>query len=123
MSRIKYGATVSRIMELLSASGPMTCSELCRELGLDRQRVSAILTRMRKTTERMPKRIHITMYVHDDEGARRYPRAVYALGAHPDAKPPKATRQEVRRRSDKKRRMIQTTNFVFNLALPRRSFK
>lgn len=118
-----YGNTVERIAYTLRDQGPMTLSELCDELGQARGDVSAVVTRMRRDLKTMPKRVYVSHYVYDMEGERRYPRAVYALGGQKDASKPKPNRKEVRRRSDAKRRIINTTNSVFNLAVPRREYR
>ena len=119
----KYGETVADILRLLDELGPLSRSEMCEELGLERTYVSAVVTRMASPTKRLPKRIHVSHYVYDMEGARRYPRAVYALGDKPDARRPKANKLDNRRRADAKRRVINTANSVFNLATPRREYR
>lgn len=85
--RKEWGDTTQRILLLLAELGPMTRSEICRQLGHERQECSAIMTRLNTPTKRppAPRRIHISGWVHDEEGQRRYPRAVYDLGDKPDA--------------------------------------
>lgn len=119
-----YGSTVARIISALEIYGPMTRSEICFHLGMDRMYCSAVITRMAKSGPKIPQRIYISGYTYDSEGARRYPRAIYAIGDLPDAKKPnrQASKRDNRRRSDKRRAAHNTMNFVFNLAKPRREY-
>ena len=121
----QYGSTVSDIVKVLEEYGPLTRSEICHYIGLDRMNCSAVITRMSKASVKTLKRIHISGYTHDSEHGRRYPRAIYDLGDKPDAKKlnSKALRRETRKRSDQKRAAINTTNFVFNLGKPRRLYE
>ena len=120
-----YGSTVARIIACLETYGPMTRSEICFQIGLDRMNCSAVITRMAKAGAKTPKRIYISGYTHDSEYGRCYPRAIYDLGDKPDAK--KLNRQEnkrnARKRSDKRRAAHNTMNFVFNLGKPRRLYE
>jgi hypothetical protein len=120
-----YGSTVADIVKVLEEYGPLTRSEICYHIGLDRMNCSAVITRMSKASVKMPKRIHISGYTHDSETGRRYPRAIYDLGDKPDAKKlnRKALRRDTRKRYDQKRALINTTNFVFNLGKPRRLYE
>lgn len=119
-----YGFTVARILHTLETYGPMTRSEICFHIGLDRMNCSAVITRLAKGGPKIPQRIHISGYTHDSEHGRRYPRAIYAIGDLPDAKKPnrQANRRDNRKRSDKRRAAHNTMNFVFNLAKPRREY-
>jgi hypothetical protein len=122
----KYGEVVQRITALLQEFGPMTRTDMCVELNLDRMNVSAVVTRMSKATETTPKRVYISHYIHSVEGARDYPRAVYALGDKPDAKKPKrdhAKTLATKRRYNAKIRKLNTMNSVFNLGLTRKEFR
>lgn len=119
-----YGSTVADILHALETCGPMTRDELCNALDVDRMNISAVISRLVRPTVAAPRRLHISGYTHDSETGRRYPRAIYALGDKPDAKKPnrQANRREARKRSDKRRAVHNTTNFVFNLAKPRREY-
>ena len=122
----KYGEVVQRITALLQEFGPMTRTDMCVELNLDRMNVSAVVTRMSRATETTPKRVYISHYIHNVEGARDYPRAVYALGDKEDAKKPKRDKQkllESKRRYNAKIRKLNTMNSVFNLGLTRKEFR
>jgi predicted ArsR family transcriptional regulator len=120
-----YGSTVARITQLLEQYGPMTRDELCNHLDVNRMNVSAVVSRMVRPGTNTPRRLHISGYTHDSETGRCYPRAIYDLGDKPDAK--KLNRQENRRqarkRSDQRRAVHNTMNFVFNLAKPRRLYE
>jgi hypothetical protein len=119
-----YGSTVARIINALETIGPMTRTEICHHIGLDRMNCSAVITRMAKAGPKTPRRLHIFGYTHDSEHGRRYPRAIYDLGDKPDAKKPnrQENRREARKRSDQRRAAHNTKNFVFNLAVPRREY-
>jgi predicted ArsR family transcriptional regulator len=120
----QYGATVQRILHLLEELGPMTATDLSAEMGLSRMYVTPVLSRMRRKLKTTPKRVYVKEYVHKLESGRTYPRAVYALGNKRDAIRPKAmTKEEIRKRSYRKERNLNTTNSVFNLALPRREHR
>lgn len=114
----KWGETTQRILALLAEVGPMTRSEICRQLGYARQECAAIMTRLNSPTKRppAPRRIHISGWVYDEEGQRRYPRAVYDLGDKPDAKQPK-TAGEARKRYREARKLRVSS--VFELGMSR----
>jgi predicted ArsR family transcriptional regulator len=120
-----YGSTVAKITHLLEQYGPMTRDEICVHLDVNRMNISAVISRMKKPGVDTPRRLHISGYTHDSEVGRCYPRAIYDLGDKTDAK--KLNRQENRRqarkRSDQRRAIHNTTNFVFNLGKPRRLYE
>ena len=103
----------------------MTRDELCNSLDVNRMNISAVISRMIRPGIEAPRRLHISGYTHDSETGRRYPRAIYDLGDKPDAKKPnrQANLRDNRKRSDKRRAAHNTTNFVFNLARPRRLYE
>lgn len=111
-----------QIEKLFEEHGEMTRHEVCDAMGIDRMYISAILSRMCKPGKTLPKRLHVVRYVYDQEGERRYPRAVYALGDKPDAPRPKPNVKEVRKRYRSNLRKRMTTNSVFNLALTQREY-
>lgn len=123
MTHRNRGDTVADVLALLAEIGPMTRSEMSQHLGIDRRNLSSVVTRMAKDSPRKPQRIYIERYVYDMEGQRSYPRAVYALGNKPNAKRPKSDPREAKRRYNAKIKARHTTNFVFNLALPRRVYE
>ena len=118
-----YGSTAKKILELLEDLGPMTAVELFRELNIGRRDASAVVTRLRRPTKTMPKRIYVTGWTEDAEGLRRYPRAILAIGDKPDKERSRAPRSIVRRRSEEGKRMRNTANSVFNLATSRKDFR
>lgn len=120
---MKYGETVSLILQALTDYGPMTRIEICDLLNSNRASVSAVMTRLNRAGPSTPKRIYITSYVHDHEGQRRYPRAVYAIGDKPDAKHPGADPVGAKKRYNQRKRLRYTANSVFNLALTRRQYE
>ena len=123
MTRRAYGQTVADILRVLAECGPMSRAELGQHIQVSHRCLSSVVSRMARTTTDMPKRIHIVRYIYDMEGQRRYPRAVYAIGDKPDARRPKPNPKATKRRYNAKVRAINTTNFVFNLALPRRVYE
>lgn len=123
MTRRPHGDTVADLLYILGEYGPMTRAEMGQYLKVDRRNLSSIITRMGKPTIRLPKRIYIERYVHDMEGQKQYPRAVYAVGDQPDAKRPLPDPKAAKRRYNARLKGKHTGNFVFNLALPRRIYE
>jgi hypothetical protein len=116
----KWGAVAGQILHALETVGPMTRVELCAHLGIDRGIGAAIANRMARPSATMPKRVHIAAYVYDQEGQRRYPRAVYAIGDMPDAKRPKSDVKANKRRYIQAKVARFKMNSVFNMGLTRR---
>ena len=111
------GPIVLGILAVLETDGPMTRSELVQSLGMTRNKVSAVLSRMNKMR---PKRVYITHYQMDsDAGGRKYPRASYALGDHPDAKKIKTT--AVQNSAHYRENLKGRVTSVFDLATPLRA--
>lgn len=81
-----WGVTTLRMLDALEQHGPMTRTELCDHLGLDRTTAASIVSRLMKPSKRPvgPKRVYICDWRDDAEGERRYLRAVYAIGKKPD---------------------------------------
>ena len=115
---MKRGAIVQAITEQLKTNGLMTLADLCKALGRDKQLLQPVLARMMKPTTRpmLPKRVYIAEYVYDQEGMKRYPRPLYALGNYPDAKKPERDTKLNQRRYRARKLSRRTTNSVFNLA-------
>jgi len=110
--RRPYGSLIARITRALEVNGEMTRAEICREIGLPHDKVSAVITRMHKRTPNTGKQLFIARYVFDDEGKRRYPRAVYQLGDKEDAKKPADQHKENRRRYEANRKArVATVSF------------
>jgi DNA-binding Lrp family transcriptional regulator len=83
------------ILNILEEDGPMTRAELVHALGMSRNIVSSVLSRLNRKQKTAPKRIYISHYQLDNEtGGRKYPRASYAVGDKPNAKKVKATRAQ-----------------------------
>lgn len=115
-----YGYRVAKVIETLQTFGPMTSTELALNFGCDRAELTGVLTRMQRPGPNTPKRIHISGYVYDTEGCRRYPRAMYAVGDKRDAKKPERDLKANRARYQQSRKSRCTTNSVFNLAVSMR---
>lgn len=117
--RIPYGETRNRILAAIEESGGMTRAEIEKAVGLSREHVSVVVSRLNKAGAKGPKRIYISHYVHDQEGAKKYPRAVYCLGDNEDAKKPKTDVNKTRREWAALRLRRFKNSSVFNLGVPR----
>jgi len=123
---MKRGDVVRAITEQLKINGTMTLADLSAALGKDKSYLHPVLARMTRPTTRpmLPKRVYITEYIFDQEGMRKYPRPVYALGSYPDARKPERNVKQVRKEYRERKRMKQLTTSVFNLgALKRGQFQ
>lgn len=112
------GDVVRQILVGLANEGPMTMQDMIELTGKDKETLSPTLRKMLRPTIKpaMPKRIYICQWVYDQEGQKRYPRPMYALGDLPDVPRPKANPKANEKRYRNKLRTIKTTNSVFNLA-------
>lgn len=119
MSKYSHNGDTDRIRAALHDLGPMTATEMCEQLGLDRKCFHALMRRLRLHGE-----AHIERYVESDTSTRTTPVALYAAGPGRDAQKPKAQKRiEVKRRYDEKVKRRNRTNSVFNLALPRHKYR
>lgn len=103
--RAKRGEITGQMLDALKDFGPMTCAEICSTLGLPKEKVGAVLVRLKKVSPLHPQRVHISAYTYDAEGLRRYPRAIYKLGAGKNAKRPPSDIKGNRRRYDEKKKL------------------
>ena len=73
-----WGVTTLRLIDLLETIGPMTRSEMCVHLGVGRQNVSSVVTRLMRPSLRPPgpKRVYICGWQDDHDGQRDYLRAI-----------------------------------------------
>lgn len=120
MSTKPYGALVDQITDALTINGPMTRKEICDFIGQHRSKVASVVTRMARATPQKPKRVYIKRYIEEQDGQRRYPRAVYALGNKPDARKPRRDIKANRARYLRNKTNKLRNTSVFNLALSRR---
>jgi len=114
-----YGVKSNAILMALEQYGAQSRAELEVTAGIDKNLISAIVSRLNKRTPRSGKQIHVTSYVFDAEGARRYPRAVYTVGDGVDVRKPKTSPLENRRRYEAKKKGMYRMNSVFNLGKTR----
>lgn len=113
----KNGFT-ERVIALIAELGPMGTAEVARHFGVPKARVSRIFSRGILQHRRTPQRFYIERWVFDDESARSYPRAVYALGDKKHAKrPPAQTRKQIKARHHKVNWARKHTASVFNRTL------
>ena len=90
VSRFRPDSELSRLHRRVDDTPAAVSAELCEAIGLDKLKVGAVLSRLVRESIDTPRRAHICAYTHDAEGARSYPRAVYALGDRPNVPKPKA---------------------------------
>lgn len=119
MTTLNTGQHVVKALEALNEFGRMTAQEFADYADLGRYDAHAVLLRMNKRTKAGDKRIHIADWTHGHDGARRYPRPVYALGDKLDKKKPKADPAANRRRHEQSKNKMYRMNSVFNLAMTR----
>lgn len=104
------------ILDLLTEHGAMTLRELSAEINIDPDTLRGYVGSLR---QRRPGVIYIHSYRRDEDGGRLYPRALYAIGNQPDAKPlKKLSRSEYNRRA--KSKMKACVASVFHLGLVNR---
>lgn len=116
LDSVKPGSKRAVVFDALDDYGPMTMAELVDLTGIDKHNAAAILKGLCTPSARKVKRVYIERYVFDHEGARRYPRAVYAVGDKPDAVRPKSNYKATRQRYREAKKVRLKANFVFNLA-------
>lgn len=104
------------MLKALEEFGPMTTVEICAHIGTTKDKSGSILCRLMKASPLRPKRIYIFGWTYDSEGARRYPRPIYAVGDKRDKPMPKRCHNENQRRyRNIKSKMV---NSVFQLGTP-----
>lgn len=119
MTTTNTGRHVIRALEAFQEFGRMTAQEFADWADIGRYDAHAVLGRMNKRTKAGDKRIHVIDWSHGHDGARRYPRPVYALGDKPDKPKPKADPAANRRRHEQSKNRMYRMNSVFNLAMTR----
>lgn len=80
---IAWGNTTDRIL-LLLAKEPMTKAEMCRRLDVTHDQISAVLTRLQRSTPKYDKRIYISGYTRHAISNKHHIRPIYALGNKPN---------------------------------------
>ena len=111
------GEVVEQLRSILTELGPMTTSEICQVLGMQKDEVSSVLARMKKKLPKCEQRVHICGYTYDCEGARRYPRAIYAVGPGVNVPHPKPDPKENKRRYNANK--TKKVNSVWMLGMTR----
>jgi len=119
MGTINRGPHVVKALEAFAEFGRLTAQEFADFADIGRYDAHAVLNRMNRRTKDGVKRIHIADWTHAHDDARRYPRAVFALGDGLDKKRPKADVRANRKRSEDKRNASFRMNSVFNMAMTR----
>lgn len=119
MTTTNTGKHVIRVLDALNEFGRMTAQEFADYADIGRYDAHAVLIRMNQRTKAGDKRIHIADWSHEHDGARRYPRPVFALGDKPDKPKPKPDIRAIRARYEAKKNKTFRMNSVFNMAMPR----
>jgi hypothetical protein len=119
-SSVPWGDLSRRILTLLAEVGPMSRAEICAHLGRDKDAIASVVSRLARPWPRAPKRIHIRAYVYDQEGERRYPRAVYAIGDRPDAPRPRPDTAANKARYWANRKLRLRGSSIFNWGMNNR---
>jgi hypothetical protein len=117
LSSLNRGQRVIDTTAAIVEFGEITAMELAEHLGITRYDAHAVLNRMNKRTKAGLKRIYVVRYIDDHDGARTYPRAVFAMGDKPDARKPKADQLAVKRKYYARLKSRTTMNSVFNLGM------
>ena len=117
MSSLNRGQRVTDTIAAIVEFGELTAMELADYLEITRYDAHAVLNRVNKRTKSGIKRIYVVRYIYDHDGARKYPRPVYAIGDKPDAKKPKSDKLAVKREYYARLKSRTTMNSVFNLGL------
>lgn len=118
MTSLNRGSVVEQILELLREVGPMTVMDIADTTGIDRYKIHAAMKRMTDPNVLGGKRAYVKDYVYQADGARPYPRAVFALGNKPCKRRPKRDQKEVKRRYEQRRNTLLRNSSVFNLGRP-----
>ena len=123
MTTTNKGVLVTKAWEALKEFGCVTAQEFAYYADIGRYDAHAVLNRMSKRTKAGEKRIHIVDWVYSHDDARRYPRAMFAVGDKPDKPKPKPNLRENRKRSEHKRNKTFRMNSVFNMATTRNKIR
>ena len=113
--RGKKPGYVQAVLDALKDYGPMTMQDLMVVTNQSKASCSRTVCSLNREWPRTPKRVYIKAWVYDQEGQKRYPRAVYALGDRWDAAKPERDNRATQKRSRDKKRLLSAVNSVFNL--------
>lgn len=117
---IGWGSTTDRILLLLEQES-LTKAEICRKLNLSHDQVASVLSRLSRSSKRIPKRIYISGHTRHTISGRTYIRPIYSFGDKPDkvCKIIPFTAQQKSRRSYEKLVSLRNSS-VFTQTLTRR---
>lgn len=119
MTTTNTGPHVIKALEAFQEFGRMTAQEFADMADISRYDAHAVLRRMNKRTKAGDKRLHVADWAYGHDGARRYPRPMYALGDKPDKPKPKASPAANSRRYEQGKNRMYRMNSVFNMAMTR----
>jgi hypothetical protein len=117
LSSLNRGCRVVAALAALVEHGEITAIELSDYLGIGRYDAHAVLKKLATPTKAGVKRAYIVRWVWDHEGAKKYPRPVYAPGKKSDAKRPVADQLANKRAYYHRQKKLATMNSVFNLGI------
>jgi hypothetical protein len=119
MNKRNWGELTNLILSAVKEYGPMTRAEIKQHIGAKHYEIGGHISRMTRAQKQIEQRLHISGYIRDHEGARRYLRPVYALGPGQNAKKPTNYQKRERVEYDQMRTNIVRNASVFNLGLRR----
>lgn len=123
VSTTNKGELVTLVWEAFKEFPTITAQEFADFADISRYDAHAVLGRMAKRTKAGVKRLHVAKWNDEFEGARRYPRPVYAVGDKPDKPKPKPNVAENKRRYEQSRNRKYRMNSVFNMGLTRNAIR
>ena len=116
--KLAWGVSTLRVMDLLERHGRMSSLQIAQELGVGRDCVASVISRLIRPSKKFGRRVHIATWIDEVDGSRKYRRACYALGDKPDAKKAKSTFDfNAWQRKRYAERKSQATNSVFKLGM------
>lgn len=115
MTSLNRGPLVIKTLDAMKEYGEITGVELAEHLGIDIRVAHGTLKRLSTRTRAGLKRMYIMRWDSDHQGAKRYPRPVYALGDQLDARKPKADQLARKREYYHRVKGKTLMNSVFNL--------
>ena len=95
----------------------MTQAELLEILGGTKGTVYKVTTNLTKPSKAHSKRLYVKDYIFDQEGQKRYPRPVFAIGNKPCVVKPAKDNPATQKRYREKRKGHLLFNSMFNLGL------
>ncbi len=122
--KLKQNSLIARVEKLLLEHEALSRAELAELMEVPSAALGSLLTRLTKESgPKSPQRIYIKDWIDEQQGARKYPRARYAIGTLPNAKKPKPKTNLERSRAYYAKVTTQRINSVFDLGNARGRFR